>query len=82
MAQPTAGPSSSAAEQAITMMTAFFTAQAKAPAPAAAPVIAPPPIIPQHNSSLLTFPLPTSAAEIQRFLEDFHHLKSIDITGC
>ncbi|KIM71956.1 hypothetical protein PILCRDRAFT_93651 [Piloderma croceum F 1598] len=74
VAQPTAGPSSSTAEQAISMMTAFFSAQAKAP-PAAAPVLpepifAPPPIR-QHNQSLVTFPLPTPAIEVQRFLEDF-----------
>jgi hypothetical protein len=65
------------------MMTAFFSAQAKAP-PAAAPVLpvfAPPPIR-QRNQSLVTFPLPTPAIEVQRFLEDFRRLKGIDIIDC
>jgi hypothetical protein len=83
--QHTAGPSSSTAEQAISMMAAFFAAQAKAP-PTAAPIIpepifGPPPIH-QRKPSLLTFPLPTPAMEVQRFLEDFRRLKGIDIIDC
>jgi len=65
------------------MMTAFFVAQAKASLPVAAPIIPEPifgsPPVRQHIRSLLTFPLPTPAAEVQRFLEDFWRLKGIDI---
>src|ERR1700676_437419 len=86
VAQPTTGPSSSTAEQANSMMTAFFAAQAKASLPVAAPIIpepifGPPPVR-QRICSLLTFPLPTPTAEVQRFLEDFQRLKGIDIIDC
>jgi len=76
-----AGPSSSAAEQAMNMMTAFFAAQTKpAPAPAfAAPIVLPPLPTDRCGPSLLTFPLPIPSAEFQRFLEDFRRLKGIDI---
>jgi hypothetical protein len=32
-----------------------------------------------HTNHLVQFPLPTPVAEIQHFLEDFQHLKGIDI---
>jgi len=80
-AQTVSGPSSSAAEQAMNMMTAFFAAQTKpAPAPAfAAPIELPPLPIDRRGPSLLTFPLPAPSAEFQRFLEDFRRLKGINI---
>ena len=56
-------------------MTAFFAAQAKASArrpPSPLDPIAPPPHL------IVKLPLPTPAAEIQRFLEDFRRLKGID----
>ena len=62
-------------------MTAFFAMQAKTPA-FAAPVEALPLPSDRRGPSLLTFPLPSPTAEVQRFLEDFRRLKGIDITTC
>jgi hypothetical protein len=82
--QTNAGPSSTAAEKAIDLMMAFLTAQANASAaPAFAAPVEPLPLpLDRRGPSLLTFPLPTPMAEVQRFLEDFHRLKGIDITTC
>ena len=74
--------SSSAAEQAMSMMSAFFTAQAKVAAPPPTGLLLPPPQASRQHTPLLTFPLPTPAAELQRCLEDFRQLKGIDIIGC
>jgi len=68
-------------EQAMNLMTAFFAVQAKAPALVPAAPTLPLPLD-RHGPSLHTFPLPTPEAEVQRFLEDFHRLKGIDIINC
>jgi hypothetical protein len=81
-----AGSSVSPADQAMSMMTAFFTAQAKASAPAPTPALSamlPPPSVPAPR--LINFPLPPlppPAEELQRFLEDFRQAKGINITSC
>ena len=63
----------------MSLVSAFFTAQAKAsvPPPAVPPVLH----ISRPQVSLVTSPLPTPAAELPRFLEDFCRVKGIDIIG-
>ena len=70
---------SSAAEQAMSLVSTFFTAQAKASVPP--PAVPPVPQISRPQVSLVTLPLPTPAAELPRFLEDFWQVKWIDIIG-
>ena len=70
--------STSTTEHTMSLMMDFLTVQAKATMPTPAPPL---PVQMSHqNTPIVTFPLSTLAAELQRFLEDFCCLKGIGIT--
>ena len=68
----------------MSVMTAFFEAQAKASAAHHAPspierIVLPAASEQSRAKHIVAFPLPTPAIELQRFLEDFQCLESIDV---
>jgi hypothetical protein len=68
----------------MSVITAFFEAQAKASAArrATSPIeriVLPAASEQSRAKHIVAFPLPTPAAELQRFLEDFRRLKGIDV---